>query len=1245
MAKGLSLYDPSSGKLTKPSGGTYDPGTGKVVTSPSGFTSQSYGAPTVKPQSGGLLHAITHGVTGGLLKVADTAQSIGTGLYALGGAEVNTLKHDVTGGNTALNTAEWSDLLHGHLGRMVQEPAKFKGANSPEAQLAGFEKAQVVSYKDTATNFGAHPLNDALNLLTVASLGAGGIARVANAGRAAGALDQGTMMEKVVAAAKTLTQAPPVIPRYLNLPQVVGEDITSTPVALHASSSPIGRASQVAIDKVLQKGLDSGAASGHYGLVGKMALKRIGGATDEAAGISRNVAGVPVSLAAEAGTQGAPSAVLNWASRGHLQGRSAFGPGVGQQEGQLALLLKSSNVTGGEAATYWRGQAASGVNPELTGPLADIAQSVHEKGLLHIDGGGNVQVSDVAPKLAAAQEAGGTAQGIRENLVRQQVVRLSQTPEQAAARLQGLEQRLNLVGKVMAGGHYEAPTAGKIGVPSQGLLRQRAEVDRLQVLHDRASAAAKQAGEKSLGPQDAMIGNRIVGPGAEHVSGAQGAVTNAHMQLDALLKEHNAALDQIANAKFGAIDRGEVNYRTRQNARAARQSSGVTRSGAPSGASAWKSTTRMTVTDQRRAEAAKLADAATAAHPTDPASVLWNARVAAIERLHKQLNPDIFEGPPKGIVTAPGRVIAPAGAARADRIGGALSVAKDRLAQMEQAAANRVEPTGIVGGEGARPGQGFVSLRTSRKASAQSDVAVSRGKVIPLAQKLALGHEATGAGVAKGLIPASTTQAVAHDLHAALRVASTQDVRARVAALGSDVRRTDNEVLVADPAAEKYAQIPDSINQMLGITHDVTLHPEDEKGVAAAMGALMHDVLPGDKGLPVGSRAPEGYKWIPEEAIPQSLREAVTARGGVEKLADTVNSGVTAATVYLKFSHPAQRALTNATAGVVQGSVNVAEVRKTWETVKALGGLNSQAVRELDAATGAHAYQALPQAGTNLVAKIAGKGAGFYASKIDRPFRVNSILFEFRKIGITDPADITAAMKQVRAGTAPDEVMQAVRESNRAALKYDGLPAAEKRYVARYFWFWPWTRAAVRFTGKTLVEHPYKAAAIGKVGEYGSGQRQNVLGAVPSYEFGLTPFSKGSSPLTGNLSNLMPFGTLGTVAEMAASPLSQANGVFNQLNPVYSGVSALVRGQGLSGALGALTAPTPEAQIYSGARQPTGRGVLPTTGTRMFGRSWESMLARLFVGPPMPRRTNRANLNTAAAHQKEKVRTFKVYSP
>jgi hypothetical protein len=1227
MAKGLSLYDPSSGKLTKPSGGTYDPSNGKVVTSPSGFTSQSYGAPTVKPQSG-LLGAITHGVTGGLLKVADTAQSIGTGLYALGGAEVNTLKHDATGGNTALNNAEWSDLLHGHLGRMVQEPAKFKGANSPEAQLAGFEKAQVVSYKQTATDFGAHPLNDALNLLTVASLGAGGIARAAAAGRAAGALDQGTVLEQAIAAAKTLTQSPPVVPRYLNLPQVVGEDITSTPVALHASSSPIGRATQAAIDKVMQKGLDSGAASGHYGLVGKMALKRIGGAVDEAAGISRNVAAVPVSLAAEAG-----------------QGLRPFGSGVSKNEGQLALLLKSSNVTGGEAATYWRTQAANGVNPELTGPLADIAQSVHEKGLLHIDGTGNVQVSDVAPKLAAAQEAVGTAQGIRENLVRQQVVRLSQTPEQAAARLQGLEQRLNLVGNVMAGGHYVAPTAGKLGVPSQGLLRQRAQVDRLQTLHDRAYGQVQQAGEKSLGPQDAMIGNRIVGPGAEHVSGAQGAVTNAHMQLDALLKEHNAALDQIAAAKFGAIDRGEVNYRTSQNARAARQSSGVTRTGAPSDASAWKSTTRMTVTDQRRAEAAKLADAAAAAHPTDPASVQWNARVAAIERLHKQLNPDIFEGPPKGIVTAPGRVIAPAGAARADRLGGALSVAKDRLTQMEQAAANRVEQTGIVGGDTARPGQGFVSLKASQKGAPQSGVAVSRGKVIPLAQKLALGHEATGAGVAKGLIPASTTQAVAHDLHAALRVAGTQDVRARVAALGSDVRRTDNEVLAADPAAEKYAQIPDSINQMLGITHDVTLHPEDEKGVAAAMGALMHDVLPGDKGLPIGSRAPEGYKWIPEEAIPQSLREATTARGKVEKLADTVNSGVTAATVYLKFSHPAQRALTNATAGVVQGSVNVGEIRKTFETVKALGGLNSQAVRELDAATGAHAYQALPQAGTNLVAKIAGKGAGFYASKIDRPFRVNSILFELRKIGITDPADITAAMKQVRAGSAPDEVMQAVRESNRAAIKYDGLPAAEKRYVARYFWFWPWTRGAVRFSGKTLVEHPYKATAIGKVGEYGSGQRQNALGAAPWYEDSLTPYSKGASPLTGNLSNLMPFGTLGTVAQMAAHPLSQDNGVFNQLNPVYSAVAAAVRGQGLSGALGALTSPTPEAQIYSGARQPTGKGFLPTTGNRMFGRSWESMLARLFVGPPMPRRTNLTNLHTAALHQNEKVKTFKVYTP
>src|SRR5207253_2432386 len=98
---------------------------------------------------------------------------------------------------------------------------------------------------------------------------------------------------------------------------------------------------------------------------------------------------------------------------------------------------------------------------------------------------------------------------------------------------------------------------GKQGIPSQALLRQRAQVDRLQALHDRATAAAKKAGEKTLGPQDTMIGNRVVGPGAERLSSSKAAVSQAQIELARLEKEHNAALDQIAGARFGPIDRGE----------------------------------------------------------------------------------------------------------------------------------------------------------------------------------------------------------------------------------------------------------------------------------------------------------------------------------------------------------------------------------------------------------------------------------------------------------------------------------------------------------------------------------------------------------------------------------------------------------------------------------------------------------------------------------------------------------------
>jgi hypothetical protein len=553
-------------------------------------------------------------------------------------------------------------------------------------------------------------------------------------------------------------------------------------------------------------------------------------------------------------------------------------------------------------------------------------------------------------------------------------------------------------------------------------------------------------------------------------------------------------------------------------------------------------------------------------------------------------------------------------------------------------------------GDQARPGQGFVTLKTAITRTPQSPVARSRGSVIPLAKPLAVGKRATGRGIEKGLVPVSTTNAVARGLHEALRFVNSDELRGRVAKLGSDAKRTGDDILVRDPAADKAGKISQQVEQILGRSESTVTEP-GEDNLRLAGRKLLEKAIPGlrdefaeNRAAAIGTRAPAGFKWVPKQLVPDDLTTAVQARGKVEKFADAVNSAVTSATVYLKLGHLPTRLLTNLSTNAVQGSFSPREIGKSAHLAHEL--TDAQKL-DLTAATGTHGYQALPHAGAGAIAKIASKGANAWARKIDAPFRLNAILYELRQIGIDTPETIDKAIAQLkdpsRSGMSASQISRldgAVRRANRASIMYDGLSAAEKRYVARYVWFYPWTKGAVRFAGHAAVEHPVKGAAIGQAGAEGSDYRRSVLGDVPPYELGLTPFTHGDRPLTGTLSSFTPFSTVGDVAELAAHPLNPDSGIIGQLNPYYGGVASLAtaaaggKKHAFSGALHDVVQPTPEAQVVNAYLH-------PPTNTKMFGptplgvhnpraASVLSALLRAAGGAAVPRPTNRGVLAAQA---------------
>lgn len=569
----------------------------------------------------------------------------------------------------------------------------------------------------------------------------------------------------------------------------------------------------------------------------------------------------------------------------------------------------------------------------------------------------------------------------------------------------------------------------------------------------------------------------------------------------------------------------------------------------------------------------------------------------------------------------------------------ALQTRKNLIAETMGSEQARSDVTGV------RTGQGFVSLATSKAKGATSPVARAAGSIIPLTKRLRLGKEATGTGVMQGLVPANTTQTVAQSLRDAYRFQNSDELRAATARYGSVTRNTTDDVLIRDPAQAGSATVPEHIKQLLGKSES-TLSDADTDTLRKAWEGVRDDTIR-ESPEAVGTAAPAGWKWVNKNLLPGTLRSTTEARGPLEKFAGKVNSAVTSATIYFRLGHLPTRLLTNLSTNAVQGSLSPGELGRSVTMARSL---SEKAKADLVALTGHGGYGILPQEGEGFIGKAARVGSGAYAKKIDAPFRLNAILYEFRQIGIDSPEAIERTVAKLkdpqRSGMSGAQIMKvesAVRRSNRASIMYDGLSQAEKRNVARYVWFYPWTKGAVRFTGHTIAEHPGKTLAGVQIGNVGRETTQGKLGPTPSYEDNLTAIGGGAFPLTTDLSKFLPYGTTGDVAQVIAHPLNQDSGVFGQLNPVYQGLVALVRGDGVKKAAGEVLSPTPEYQGVTAAANPAGSGSFPTSQQRLFGETWQSQLARAFLGTAFPRKVNKSKLATDAAREHEKKRTITIY--
>lgn len=1036
-----------------------------------------------------------------------------------------------------------------------------------------------------------HPLRDPFQTLLTLAPAVGTAGRLGEAGVAAKAAEGGAL-EKLGAAGKALTEHGGQPVRTIH--------VGGKPVTLIGSRNPTVRLLQRGYDRMIQRALDR-EATGEFApgrvrgrataRLAKHGQARAGGALHEEQMIAQRMNAVPADLL------------------DHAAGRLSRIPGkAGNRLQQAALELTSTQVPAEEAAAYHFAQAAKGVNPKVNTLAARLYQQVADRGLVHVDetrGPGQKvfinpkfgKLAKADARLAAAQERGDTLLAEHNIMSRQE-----------------LAQRVNAPGRITAGAHYENPTPGKLGIVSPKLAEARAIRDRLASLHEKAL----QADERWLAKQKTRD---LRGPMTEEQARARLA------QLD---KTHQELINgKIRKAKGGkwASSKPLPTVREEEAALAEAKMAELAAKHAGKG-KAWADALQ-----QHLDERAQLQD-------------LLNRRAdAAIFGHEPPALPRQGEQPKLGLEPNPHR----------DRIvttGHALEQAQGRVNRLEAAAAKRVKPTGIVGGESARPGRGYVGEGYSEKRLARSEHARSQGPVHGKAREPISKQPYTGRNKELGLRPRDVTGGASRHLRMVQRYENTDRLRRSALETGSAIRRSNRDVLLAVPDATQ-GDIPSMLRQAFGqeklaVDHPVELaaHLEDAaraEGLRAALRMRVGkwlDRVETSRNDAIGTEAPKGYRWVDEHMI-QQLQDESRPRGGagaaLGHAVDDVNSAVTALTVYFKVGHIGTRVLTNAATNLIQGSLNPLSLARSYRLWRSLS--EEEQARML-AASGQHGFAALPAESADIIGRGARRGAQWWARHADAMFRFNSLAYEFRKAGIRTVDQTKAALDALQTsgkGLPAHEwskISAAARRADREAISYDRLNSFEKRYLTRGIWFYPWVKGSTLFTVRSMLEHPWKMGVAANLGAQGRREQLSALGEVPSYEQGLIALGGGASPMTTDFSTFSPFATAGEVAQVPRMPQDIA-GFFN---PALGAGTQFAYGLNRYGApsktpyldaLLSLGSPTPEQQI---AEAIAARG--QDQSGRMFQKTPGSTLLRFLIGPAMPRRVNPSALAKAAAREK-----------
>jgi hypothetical protein len=568
-------------------------------------------------------------------------------------------------------------------------------------------------------------------------------------------------------------------------------------------------------------------------------------------------------------------------------------------------------------------------------------------------------------------------------------------------------------------------------------------------------------------------------------------------------------------------------------------------------------------------------------------------------------------------VLARGKVLQPRYSAELSRVGGALSVAKDRVQRLEQRHVERYgflpekREAGVVGGENAGAGAAYVGDRPN---------AVSRGvgrarTVTGKAAKQSYERRSRGILFSQGRASRSSKNVLRDFVQTARSVARAKDVEK--AATFSTPVNPDGSLSAAhryfNPQGLKVPLILKNSEEELGqmFPREVLQAARDEHD------RYVRDVFPTERSNPtlVGSRAfrqavKEGrVRQIPERIaaafegahdLPLGFTEA---RGLKPLLAvlDTGNELTKAGLLYLKGSFVPANFAGNVVFGVVQQGPwffkNLAR-SSAW-----LSHLSPETLRWIDSEVGSGASLSLVERNRGPLGAVTHKMGEVSNVLADRLPRRASIIHELAKRGYKTDAEITRLREAVAKGAprATRILNQVSQQAEEAMVRFRGLGRTERQIISRAIFIWPWVRGASRYLGRLPLDRPLSADVVGQLGSRGDAETKRILGKLVSFLEGISPAGKIEQKLGTDLLPVRNFGAV-TPFGTGAQTLQIAEGVVKGVTHGTPAPAAF--------ALGSLAQPVVQSLIEGTFGRDTQTGA---------ASSWRTAFGKLLGSMPLER--------------------------